>query len=68
MKDDPMVDEGLVKERMVIPKGSEGTINGWITYDLTAAKESVDAQETNAGRDPVKVYSSLERKTRKATD
>ncbi|KAJ5564847.1 hypothetical protein N7513_001089 [Penicillium frequentans] len=50
-----MVDEWLVKERMGIPKGSEGAINGWITCDLTAAKDSVDAEDTKAGRDTMKL-------------
>lgn len=47
-----MVDEGLVKERMAIP---DGGVEGWITCDPQVAKESVDAGETKAGRDPMKL-------------
>lgn len=49
-KNAPLVDEGLVKERMAIPAGGVG---GWPTCDLVVAKESVDAQETDAGRAPM---------------
>lgn len=49
-KNAPLVDEGLVKERMAIP---DGGVDGWITCDLKVAKDSVDAEEKKAGRAPM---------------
>lgn len=49
-KDAPLVDEGLVKEKMAIPAGSVG---GWVTCDLLVAKTSVNAHEKDAGRSPM---------------
>ena len=51
-KEAPLVEEGLVKERMGIRTGG---VDGWITCDLQAAKESVDAEEAKAGRNPMKL-------------
>ncbi|KAJ9261581.1 hypothetical protein DTO195F2_4111 [Paecilomyces variotii] len=51
-KDAPLVDEGLVKERMAIPDGGVG---GWPTCDLEAAQNSVNAAEAAAGRGPMKL-------------
>lgn len=39
-KNAPLVDEGLVKEKMAIP---DGGVDGWITCDLHAAEEKVNA-------------------------
>ncbi|KAJ9297802.1 hypothetical protein DTO271G3_4023 [Paecilomyces variotii] len=49
-KDAPLVDEGLVKERIAIP---DGGVEGWPTCDLEAAQNSVNAAETAAGRSPM---------------
>ncbi|KAJ6073193.1 hypothetical protein N7467_011278 [Penicillium canescens] len=51
-KDAPLVEEGLVKERMGIP---DGGVDGWITCDLQDAKAAVNAEETKAGREPMKL-------------
>ncbi|OJJ85482.1 uncharacterized protein ASPGLDRAFT_65480 [Aspergillus glaucus CBS 516.65] len=51
-KDVPLVKEGLVKERMGIPNGG---VDGWITCDLQDAKTAVNAEETKAGREPMKL-------------
>lgn len=51
-KNAPLVNEGLVKERMAVPDGGVG---GWITCDLQVAKESVDTEEKKAGRNPMKL-------------
>ena len=51
-KNAPLIDEGLVKEKIAIPNGG---VDGWITCDLKAAKDSVDAEETKAGRAPIRL-------------
>lgn len=51
-KEAPLVDEGLVKEKLAIP---EGGVEGWPTCDLEVAKNSVNAAEAAAGRGPMKL-------------
>lgn len=48
--DAPLVDEGLVREKLAIP---EGGVAGWPTCDLGVAKNSVNAAEAAAGRGPM---------------
>ncbi|PWY61968.1 hypothetical protein BO83DRAFT_326996, partial [Aspergillus eucalypticola CBS 122712] len=47
-----LVEEGLVKETMAMP---DGAVAGWITCDLPAARNSVNAAEKAAGRNPMKL-------------
>lgn len=49
-KNAPLVEEGLVKETLVVP---EGGVGGWRTCDLEVAQNSVNAAEAAAGRGPV---------------
>lgn len=65
-KDAPLVDEGLVKEKMAIP---EGGVAGWPTCDLEVAKNSANAAEAEAGRGPMDLKKDFLRpwKEREAT-
>lgn len=51
-KEPPMVEEGLVKEKMAIP---DGGVQGWVTCSLGAAKELVNEKLEKEGKAPMKL-------------